>query len=91
MDGLSWLLTLAAGQTARLLADFDMSKPVDRVALSVTPRAVQCRLLGKDRIVTLRASRIWNVVQVRTEKDPCIPFPSGLGSAPPVVSMLHGR
>lgn len=43
-------------------ADFDMSKPVDLVALSVTPRAVQCRLLGANKIVTLRTSHLRNVV-----------------------------
>jgi hypothetical protein len=42
--------------------DLDLSKPVDLVALSVKQRAVRCRLLGSDRGITLRASRLWDVV-----------------------------
>ncbi|MDW7761018.1 MAG: cytoplasmic protein [Acidobacteriota bacterium] len=42
--------------------DIDLSKPVDLVALSVTGRAARCRLLKSDRIITLRASRLWEVV-----------------------------
>jgi len=42
--------------------DIDLSKPVELVALSVKERAARCRLLGSDRIITLRASRLWEVV-----------------------------
>lgn len=42
--------------------DIDLSKPVELVALSVKERAARCRLLGIDRVVTLRASRLWDVV-----------------------------
>ena len=42
--------------------DLDLSKPVELVALSVKQRAVRCRLLGSDRGITLRASRLWDVV-----------------------------
>jgi hypothetical protein len=42
--------------------DIDLSKPVELVALSVMERAARCRLLGIDRIITLRASRLWEVV-----------------------------
>lgn len=39
-----------------------MSKPVELVALSVKERTGRCRLLGSDRVITLRASRLWEVV-----------------------------
>ncbi|BBO85895.1 hypothetical protein DSCO28_64610 [Desulfosarcina ovata subsp. sediminis] len=42
--------------------DIDLSKPVELVALSVMERAARCCLLGSDRIITLRASRLWEVV-----------------------------
>ena len=42
--------------------DIDLGKPVEMVALSVKERAVRCRLLGINRIITLRADRIWEVV-----------------------------
>ena len=42
--------------------DLDLSGPVEVVALSVKERAARCRLLGSDRIITLRASRLWDVV-----------------------------
>jgi len=42
--------------------DIDLSKPVDLVALAVKERTARCRLLGCDRIITLRASRLWEVV-----------------------------
>ena len=41
--------------------DIDLSKPVELVALSVKERAVRCRLSGSDRIITLRAGRLWEV------------------------------
>jgi tetratricopeptide (TPR) repeat protein len=42
--------------------DLDLSQPVELVALSVKERAARCRLLGSDRVITLRASRLWHVV-----------------------------
>ena len=42
--------------------DIDLSKPVQLVALSVKERSARCRLLGSERIITLRASRLWEVV-----------------------------
>jgi len=42
--------------------DLDLSKPVELVALSVKQRTSRCRLLGGDRVITLRASRLWDVV-----------------------------
>jgi hypothetical protein len=42
--------------------DLDLSQPVDLVVLAVKERAARCRLLGSDRVITLRASRIWEVV-----------------------------
>ena len=42
--------------------DLDLSRPVELIALSVKDRAARCRLLGSDRAITLRASRLWDVV-----------------------------
>ena len=42
--------------------DLDLSKPFELVALTLKERAARCRLLGSDRIITLRASRLWGVV-----------------------------
>ena len=41
--------------------DIDLSKPVELVALAVKERAARCRLLGSNRIISLRASRLWEV------------------------------
>jgi len=41
--------------------DIDLGKPVAMAALSVKERAIRCRLLESDRIITLRADRIWEV------------------------------
>lgn len=38
--------------------DIDLSKPVELVALSVKERAARCRLIGSDRVITLRTSRL---------------------------------
>ncbi|MBU0994158.1 MAG: tetratricopeptide repeat protein [Proteobacteria bacterium] len=43
------------------LDDIDLSRPVELVALSVKERVVRCRLLGSDRMITLRANHIWDV------------------------------
>lgn len=42
--------------------EIDLSKPVELVAIAVKERAARCRLLGSDRGITLRASRLWEVV-----------------------------
>ncbi|MDY6792641.1 MAG: tetratricopeptide repeat protein [Thermodesulfobacteriota bacterium] len=42
--------------------DIDLSKPVELVAIAIKERAARCRLLGSDRIITLRTSRLWEVV-----------------------------
>jgi hypothetical protein len=42
--------------------DLDLSRPIELVALSVKERAARCRLLGSDRVITVRASRLWDVV-----------------------------
>jgi tetratricopeptide (TPR) repeat protein len=43
-------------------ADLDLSGPVELVVLSVKENAARCRLLGSDRVITLRASRFRDVV-----------------------------
>jgi hypothetical protein len=43
-------------------ADLDLSRPIELVALSVMKSAARCRLLGSDRVITLRASRLWHLV-----------------------------
>jgi hypothetical protein len=42
--------------------DIDLSGPVELVVLSVKQRTSRCRLLGTDRVITLRASGLWDVV-----------------------------
>jgi tetratricopeptide (TPR) repeat protein len=42
--------------------DLDLSGSVELIALSVKERAAHCRVLGSDRRITLRASRLWDVV-----------------------------
>jgi len=42
--------------------DLDLSRPVELVALSVKERAARCRLLGSYRVITLRASRLWDIM-----------------------------
>jgi hypothetical protein len=40
----------------------DLNAPIELIVLSIKERAARCRLLGTDRAVTLRASRLWDVV-----------------------------
>jgi tetratricopeptide (TPR) repeat protein len=40
--------------------DVDLGGPIELVALSLTEKAARCRLLGSDRAITLRASRLDN-------------------------------
>jgi hypothetical protein len=42
--------------------DVDLSKLVELVVLSVKERTARCRLLGSDRVITLRASGLWDAV-----------------------------
>src|SRR5690348_66739 len=42
--------------------DLDLDKPVELVVLSVKERSGRCRLLAGERVITLRASRLWQVV-----------------------------
>jgi hypothetical protein len=42
--------------------DIDLSKPVELVILAVKERAARCRLLGSERVITLRASGLWEFV-----------------------------
>ena len=42
--------------------DIDLGGSVEVVALSLTEKAARCRLLGSDRAITVRASRLWEVV-----------------------------
>ena len=42
--------------------DLDLSQPIELVALSVKERGARCRLLGSHRVITLRASGLWDVV-----------------------------
>jgi len=39
----------------------DLSGPVELVALAVKERAARCRLLGSERVVTLRARNLWGL------------------------------
>lgn len=42
--------------------DLDLSRPVELIALSVKQRVARCRIPGTERIITLRAGRLWEVV-----------------------------
>jgi hypothetical protein len=42
--------------------DLDLAGPVELIALSVKERALRCRLPGRDRVITVRAGRLWDVV-----------------------------
>jgi hypothetical protein len=42
--------------------DLGMSKDVELVALAVKGNAISCRLLGKDRVLTLRPSGFWEAI-----------------------------
>jgi hypothetical protein len=43
-------------------SDVDVAGPVELVVLSVKDSAARCRLLGSERVLTLRATRLWKVV-----------------------------
>jgi len=42
--------------------DLDLSQPVELIILSIKERAARCRLPGTDRVISLRASRLWDIV-----------------------------
>ena len=42
--------------------DLDLDRPVDLIVLSVTQRVARCRIPGTERMIMLRASRVWDVV-----------------------------
>ncbi len=42
--------------------DIDLSRPVELIALSIKERAARCAVPGSERRITLRASRLWDVV-----------------------------
>ncbi len=41
--------------------DLDLSCPVELIALAVKPSVARCRILGSNRVLTLRAGGLWNV------------------------------
>ncbi|MCX5907259.1 MAG: cytoplasmic protein [Deltaproteobacteria bacterium] len=41
--------------------DFDLSKSVELIVLSVKKRVARCRPPGSDRVVTVRVSRVWGM------------------------------
>lgn len=40
----------------------DLGKPVELAVLAVEEKSARCRLLGSDRVITLRAGTLWEVV-----------------------------
>jgi tetratricopeptide (TPR) repeat protein len=42
--------------------DIDMTQDMELIAVAVKGRAVSCRLLGKDRVITLRPTGLWEVM-----------------------------
>jgi tetratricopeptide (TPR) repeat protein len=42
--------------------DLDLSRPIELVVFSVKQRVARCRVPGTERVITLRASRLWEVV-----------------------------
>jgi len=43
-------------------ADLDLSGSIELVVLSVKEKAARCRLVDSDRVITLRAGRLWDIV-----------------------------
>ncbi len=46
--------------------DLDLSKPVELIILSVKERSARCRLPVSERVITLRASGLWDIVPGET-------------------------
>jgi hypothetical protein len=42
--------------------DLDLSQPIELIVLSTKERAARCRLPGTDRVISLRATRLWDIV-----------------------------
>jgi hypothetical protein len=42
--------------------DIDMSRDIELIAVAVKGNAVSCRIAGKDRVITLRPTALWDVV-----------------------------
>lgn len=42
--------------------DIDMTRDVELIAVAVKGNAVSCRLPGKDRVITIRTTRLWDLV-----------------------------
>ena len=42
--------------------DIDMTREVELIAVAVKGNAVSCRLPGKDRVITIRTTRLWDLV-----------------------------
>jgi hypothetical protein len=61
-DGAHKIVRRGKNQPKVLAGDLDLSKPVELVVLSVKEKAARCRLLGSDRVITVRSSRLWTVV-----------------------------
>ena len=50
-------------QTKATVGEIDLSKPVELIVLGIKKgESARCRLLGKDKELTLRTSRLWDVV-----------------------------
>jgi hypothetical protein len=44
------------------ISDLDLTSPIELVVISVKEKAARCRLLGSERVVTVRAPRSWKLV-----------------------------
>jgi hypothetical protein len=42
--------------------DIDMMRDIEPIAVAVKGNAVSCRLPGKDRVITIRTTRLWDLV-----------------------------
>jgi hypothetical protein len=42
--------------------DFDMTRDVELIAVAVKGNAVSCRIVGKERVITIRPAGLWDVV-----------------------------
>ena len=54
--------TRAKARPTASKAVLDMSRPVELVVLSLTQKAARCRVPGSDHHITLRATRLWDLV-----------------------------
>ena len=61
-DGSRKLVRHRRTQPKAFEEDLDLSQPVELVVLSVKENAARCRLRGSDRVITVRAGRLWTVV-----------------------------